>query len=146
MTQREIELIESTWNYIVTNIDEAGELFYNKLFVLRPELATLFKGDIKAQSKKLTSMITFLVNKLNSLDEVKKDIVALGMRHKNYKVEPDHYQTVGVALLWTLEQGLGSQWNEDVKLVWENLYSVLSNMMIDAAALPNQPITEESIL
>ena len=40
---------------------------------------------------------------------------ALGERHVGYKVTKPMYDTVGAALLWTLEQGLGEAWNDEVK-------------------------------
>src|SRR5437879_9110185 len=101
MTSMEIEMIENSWDYIILNVEEAGELFYSRLFEIRPELTSLFKSDVRDQSRKLTAMITFLVHKLNTLDEVKKDIVALAQRHNNYKVKTEYYETVGAALLWT---------------------------------------------
>jgi len=74
MTNKEITMIENSWDYIILNVEEAGELFYSRLFEIDPGLRALFKSDVRAQSGKLTSMITFLVQKLNSLDEIKKDI------------------------------------------------------------------------
>lgn len=133
MTSAEIALIENSWDYIILNMEEAGELFYSRLFEIKPELSSLFKGDIRNQSRKLTSMITFLVQKLNTLDEVKKDIVALALRHNNYNVKPEYYHSVGAALLWTLEEGLGTQWTDELKSAWMNLYVALSNMMIQAS-------------
>jgi nitric oxide dioxygenase len=136
MTPKQIEMIENSWDYIILNVEEAGELFYKKLFEIRPELRPLFKGDLKSQSRKLTAMITFLVHKLNNISEVKVDIVALGQRHVKYEVKPEYYQTVAVALLWTLEQGLGSQWTDEMKEAWTELYTTLSGMMIEASRTP----------
>ena len=45
-----------------------------------------------------------------------------------------HYVTVGGALLWTLEQGLGSAFTPDVKAAWTEVYVVLSSTMKSAAA------------
>jgi hemoglobin-like flavoprotein len=132
MTPKQIEMIENSWDYIILNVSEAGSLFYQRLFELDPELKHLFKGDTKAQAIKLTSMITFLVHKLNQLDEVVKDVRSLGARHKGYQVKPESYATVGAALLWTLEQGLGNQWNSEMHGAWAELYTVLSSIMIES--------------
>jgi nitric oxide dioxygenase len=79
-------------------------------------------------------MITFVVHKLNNLNDVVKDVKALGERHKNYKVLPEYYNTVGAALLWTLEQALGPKWNDEVREAWTKAYTILSSTMIEAAA------------
>ena len=133
MTPKQIELVENSWDFIIANTTEAGLIFYNKLFELDPSLRELFKGDIKSQSQKLISLITFAVHKLNSLDEIMADVRALGVRHNKYRVKQEHYAIVAHALLWTLEKALGNQWTEDLKAAWVTLYTVLSKTMIEAA-------------
>jgi hemoglobin-like flavoprotein len=56
----------------------------------------------------------------------------LAQRHVKYGVEPKHYEPVGAALLWTLEKGLGTNWNEEVKEAWTLCYVTLSGAMIAA--------------
>ena len=38
-----------------------------------------------------------------------------------------------MALLWTLERGLGSQWTPELKAAWTRAYTVLSDFMIAEA-------------
>lgn len=132
MTSRQIELVEDSWDYVITNTKEAGALFYEKLFSESPHLKPLFKGDIKEQERKLVSLITFAVSKLNNLDEIIKDVQALGTRHKGYGVKDEHYNNVASALLWTLEKGLANRWNEEVKEAWTQLYVTLAGIMTQA--------------
>jgi hemoglobin-like flavoprotein len=40
---------------------------------------------------------------------------------------------VGEALLWTLEKGLGNDWNLEVKKAWLACYDMISETMISAA-------------
>ena len=134
MTQRQIEIIEETWDYVIMNTEEAGMIFYARLFETNPSLRKLFNSDIVTQSQKLISMITFIVNKINNLDGVVKDIKMLGQRHVNYEVKPEHYSAVGATLLWTLEQGLGSKWNDEVSKAWSDVYTLLSNTMMEGAS------------
>ena len=133
MTPKQIELVETSWDFVLMNTAEAGVIFYNKLFELDPSLRSLFKDDIKSQSQKLISLITFAVHKLNSIDEIISDVKALGVRHRGYKVKPEYYSTVAEALLWTLGKGLGDKWNEELKEAWVTLYILLSKTMIEAA-------------
>jgi hemoglobin-like flavoprotein len=53
----------------------------------------------------------------------------LGRRHATYGVQPRHYETLGAALLWTLEQGLGAAFTQPVKAAWTEVYTVLSSVM-----------------
>ncbi len=132
LTSHQIKLVESSWDYILINSKEAGTIFYEKLFSIAPELRELFKGDINSQSQKLISLITFAVHKLNNFNEIVSDVIALGIRHKGYKVKPEHFPIVGEALLWTLGKGLGDRWNEETKLAWATTYNTLAKTMIEA--------------
>lgn len=134
LTSRHIELVENSWDYVLLNSHEAGSIFYQKLFFLDPSLRQMFKSDMITQTQKLVAMITFAVHKLNNLDEIIADVKALGVQHRQNKVEVRHYDTVATALLSTLEQAMGQEWNEDIKEAWASVYGALSKTMIDAAS------------
>lgn len=58
----------------------------------------------------------------------------LGRRHAGYGVTDAHYDSVGAALLWTLEQGLGHAWTPEMASAWTEVYRLLSGIMRNAAA------------
>lgn len=138
MTPKQIELIEQSWDFVLLNSSEVGMHFYDLLFQLDPNLRPLFKQDIKSQSQKLVSLITFAVRKINNLNSILADVEALGVRHKNYNVKSEHYATVAAALLRTLEKCMGNKWNGELKQAWVELYTTLSKIMIDATKRPMQ--------
>jgi hemoglobin-like flavoprotein len=74
------------------------------------------------------------VGGLTRLDTIVPAVQDLGRRHVKYGVKDKHYDTVGAALLWTLEQGLGDAFTPDVKSAWASAYGVLAGTMKDAAA------------
>ena len=129
LTARQIELVQNTWGFVLTNTKEAREIFYDRLFTIDPSLRSLFKTDVQSQSALLIGMISFAVKKLNNIGEIVADVKALGVRHKNYNVKAEHYGTVAEALLWTLEKGLGEQWNEETKTAWVEVYTLLATTM-----------------
>jgi hemoglobin-like flavoprotein len=57
----------------------------------------------------------------------------LGRRHAAYGVRPEHYATVGEALIWTLEQGLGADFTPATRRAWTDAYASLAWAMIAAA-------------
>jgi hemoglobin-like flavoprotein len=134
MTPREIKLVEESWAYIIKNVEGAAGLFYTRLFEQSPHLKPMFKENMREQERKLVAMITFAVSKLNNLDEIANDVKALGTRHKGYGVKDEYYNDVAGALLWTLEQGLGSKWNDEVKEAWTKVYVTLAEIMTKAPA------------
>jgi hemoglobin-like flavoprotein len=78
-------------------------------------------------------MLSYVIVKLDKLDDILDEVAKLAQRHEGYGVKADHYTAVGTALLWTLEQGLGAAWNEELKAAWVEVYTVLSEAMINAA-------------
>ena len=112
------------------NAQEAGELFYNRLFEVAPAVKPLFKHEPKDQARKLMNMVTLIVTKLQKLDDIMNEVKLLAQRHGKYGAQPEHYQIVGQCLLWTLEQGLGPKWNDELKEAWIAVYVTLSGAMI----------------
>jgi hemoglobin-like flavoprotein len=134
MTPQQVELVQITWKKVLPIADTAAELFYTKLFTMDPAVKPLFKGDMKEQGRKLMAMIGTAVGGLTRLDAIVPAVQDLGRRHVKYGVKDRHYDTVGAALLWTLEQGLGEAFTPDVKNAWASAYGVLAGAMKDAAA------------
>lgn len=134
MTPEQIELVKSSWAKVLPIADTAAELFYGKLFNLDPSLKPLFKGDMKEQGRKLMKMINTAVSSLDRLDAVLPGVQQLGIRHIAYGVKDEHYDTVGAALLWTLEAGLGEAFTTDTQAAWATVYGALADTMKTAAA------------
>lgn len=134
MTHHQINLVKSSWKLVETIEPEAvGSIFYNYLFEIDPGVKPMFRNPIPAQSKKLISMLSYVVSKLDRLDDIVDEVVKLSRRHVGYGVTEEHYVAVGAALLLTLEKGLGNAWNEELKHAWGDCYSILSSAMIVAS-------------
>ena len=134
MTNEEIELVKTSWEKVEPISDVAAEQFYGKLFEIDPTLKALFSDDIEEQGKKLMMMINMAVNGLDRLDQIVPAVQALAERHVGYGVTDGHYDTVGEALIWTLGQGLGDDFTDDVKAAWLTTYTLLANTMKEGAA------------
>lgn len=134
MTPKQVELVKSSWAQVAPIADKAAQLFYGKLFELDPSVKPLFKGDMVEQGKKLMKMLNTAVNGLDRLDEITPAVHKMGVRHIAYGVKDEHYDTVGTALLWTLEAGLGEAFTEETKEAWATVYGILSDTMKSAAA------------
>ncbi len=133
LTPVKIALCRSSWSKVEPIADDAAALFYKNLFEADPELKPLFKGDMIEQGKKLMQMITAAVGLLDKLDELVPVVEKLAVRHVDYGVKDEHYDTVGAALIKTLGQGLGADFTDDVQEAWLTAYGVLSSTMIAAS-------------
>jgi methyl-accepting chemotaxis protein len=112
---------------------QAAQMFYGRLFELDPKLRALFKGDMQAQGKKLMQMIAAAVRMLNDVPKLVPVLENLGRRHGGYGVRERDYATVGQALLWTLEKGLGAGFTSEVRAAWTEVYGIIAKNMIKAA-------------
>jgi nitric oxide dioxygenase len=133
MNAAQIDDVKRSFALVLPIADQAGMLFYTRLFEIDPSLRPLFKGDIEAQSRKLMQMIAVAVNGLDQLDTIVPAVQALGARHAGYGVTEAHYDTVAAALLWTLEQGLGDAFTPPVREAWTEVYLLLAGTMKAAA-------------
>jgi hemoglobin-like flavoprotein len=129
MTSAEIALIKDSFRKVAPIADQAASLFYARLFELDPSLRALFRGDMAEQGKKLMTMIGMAVGGLDRLDQLVPAVRGLGLRHAGYQVREAHYETVGEALLWTLERGLGADFTSDTKAAWAKVYGLLAETM-----------------
>ena len=134
MKAETIQLVQSSWSIVVPIKDVAATLFYQRLFELDPSLRDLFPEDLAEQKRKLMAMLGTAVNGLSNPDTLVPAVQALGQRHVGYGVKDAHYDTVCAALLWTLEQGLGTAFDHKLKGAWAEVYTVLANAMKEAAA------------
>ena len=130
----QIRMVQESFAKVAPISDKAAELFYGRLFELDPNLRKLFKGDMKTQGKKLMSMITVAVKGLDNLPGLVPVLQNLGRRHAGYGVKDKDYATVGQALIWTLDKGLGSAFTPEIRQAWIAVYTVMADTMKTAAS------------
>jgi len=133
MHTSQVALVQSTFDKVLPISDVVAGVFYDRLFQLDPSLRRLFNGDLRMQGKKLMDALSIIIGNLNRPDRILPGIRALGRRHSAYGVRGHHYTTVGEALIWTLEHGLGDAFTADVRRAWTAAYNLLASTMKDAA-------------
>jgi len=127
----QVELLEQSFNQVRSQLDAFSREFYHNLFTDYPQTKQLFTStDMVAQSRKLSSTLTLLVENLRSPNMLTETLGELGSRHLKYGVLPEHYPLVGNSLLKTFEQILGSNWTPEVKHAWLEVYGTVSTLML----------------
>ena len=140
LTVAQKTLVQESFATIATIADDAAVLFYQKLFELDPSLRQMFRGDMAEQRRKLMQMISATVKGLDRLEQLIPAVQDLGRRHARYGVAESHYDTVGAALLWTLQVGLGRTFTAEMKDAWTAVYVLLSSTMKNAARVALAPV------
>ncbi len=134
MNAEQIALVQESYKLVDPISEQAAALFYDRLFTIDPSARPLFHNDMAAQGRALMGMLRVAVKGLSKLDTIVPAVQQLGVRHVGYGVRPEQYETVGAALIWTLEQGLGDAFTPQVREAWVAAYTVLAQTMKDAAA------------
>jgi hemoglobin-like flavoprotein len=114
----DINIIKSTANRF------SADRFYTELFNIDPELKKLFPADLSNQKHKLTGAIVSVVKNVEDLSAIEPILSALGKRHKDFGVTADMYDTVGVALILSLDLQ-----NDEEVTTWTEAYAVVSRVM-----------------
>lgn len=133
MTPKQIIVVQNSWEKIKPIAPQAAKIFYATLFEMDPSLKSLFKEDMVEQGTKLMTMLDAAVKLLDDPDRLIPAVQKLGERHVGYGVKSGHYDTVGAALLKTVETGLGNDYTISVKRAWTAVYKILADTMIGAA-------------
>jgi hemoglobin-like flavoprotein len=133
VTSREKTLVQDSFAALAPVLEDATALFYGRLFELDPAVRRMFPEDMTMQRRKLAQMLTAAVKGLDRLEQLVPVVQDLGRRHAGYGVSECHYDTVGTALLWTLEKGLGRAFTPELKDAWTDVYGLLATVMKEAA-------------
>ena len=134
MTNQQIQLVQQSFELITPVLESATTTFYDRLFQLDPSLRRMFRSPQEEQARKLAHVLTVVVKGLGKPEQILPSVEQLGLCHPSYGVRPEHYATVGAALLWTLQSGLGEAFTSEVRDAWASAYLLLSSVMQRPAA------------
>src|SRR6476646_750495 len=134
MTAQQKRLIRETFPVLLEMAGPLSQLFYGRLFQLDPSVRTMFRGDIRAQGRKLMDMLATLVDNIDHLESQLPALRALGQRHAGYGVKTEHYETLQTALSLAWGQALHLEFTGDVKTSWLALIEEVNTEMKAGAA------------
>jgi hemoglobin-like flavoprotein len=117
MTRRQVGLVRKSFAALLPVAEAAAALFYARLFELDPTLRSSLSGDLREHGRRLMHMLTIVVRGLDTPETLEPALRALG-RQVGYSVTRAHDASAELALLWSLEQALGSDFTPEVREAW----------------------------
>jgi len=105
-------------------------MFFDRLAEVEPTLSAQFSNANNVHSDKLATVIQIAVISVNNLDALVPMLKLLGSEYRSYGARPEFYEIFGDVLLWTLEQGLGEAYSEEVNEAWATLYGIIAETMM----------------
>jgi hemoglobin-like flavoprotein len=132
VTSRQKALVQDSFGSLLPIAEDVAALFYRRLFELDPALRGMFPTELAPQRRKLAQMLTAAVKGLDRPEHLIRVVHDLGRRHVAYGVTDNHSETVGAALMWTLEKGLGRAFTPELEQAWAAVYGLLATTMKNA--------------
>ncbi|MFD9813150.1 globin domain-containing protein [Streptomyces sp. NPDC059080] len=127
-------LIRRTLTEIELVSDKVTSYFYAMLFVQHPDLRALFPAAMDTQRDRLFKALLTAARHIDDSDRLTAYLSHLGRGHRKYGTLPDHYPAVGESLLGALARYATLSWGPETEAAWVRAYTVISQIMIDAAA------------
>ena len=131
-----IELLAASFARIVARRDDAGALFYARLFATAPELHGYFRGSFASQRDKLMSLLAQVVEYHRVGVDPQSYLAQLGQGADSYDGRRAQFDAVGDALFFTLAHVLGEDFSPGVRAVWASAYADLSAAMLRMSEPP----------
>jgi hemoglobin-like flavoprotein len=129
LSKEDIKLVQDSFVKVSAKQQEAGDVLYTHLFECCPDVAGIFKADMKEQSRQFLKMIKTVVEGLNNVHIIMPAIQNLGNRHVDYGVTAEQYKYFKESLIFALDKVLGKDFDEKTKSAWSKLYDVLGDLM-----------------
>lgn len=139
MTPEQIKLVQDSFAKVAPIAETAADIFYDRLFEIAPAVRSMFPAEMTDQKTKLMQTLGVAVNNLHQVETILPTIEDLAKKHVGYGVKDEHYDTVGEALIFTLDKGLGEEFTPDVKDAWVETYTLVAGAMKSAAATVEPP-------
>ena len=135
-------LVRETWEQVNDDLEDFGMKIFMRLFKTAPKVLRLFSfRDEEALTRivklKKHAVITMnaigkVIDNLDDVSEMVSFLKQLGRSHAPLKVESEHFDAFGVALLLTLQHELGSEWTSDVSDAWQMAYDDVKQVLVEA--------------
>jgi hemoglobin-like flavoprotein len=140
LTAEDVKLVQDSFQMAAPQALRASELFYKRLFEIAPESKALFHDTAAAQRQKFAQMLALLVQKLRAPADINEILQELGRRHAGYDVRPEHYEKAREALVWTLAELLGADFDAKTRAAWTAAFQAFATVMQCATVsqLPEQ--------
>ena len=140
MTPSQFKALKQSYISMQPFVQEFGEVFYTRLFVIDPALRKMFRGDLKAQHAKFMKVVAEIVKlRIHSfpVTETENAEAAIpgaywgGMLHGGFGCTHADFVTMGNALIWALANTPSFSLTEEELGAWRFAYDTLARAMKD---------------
>ncbi|KDO20921.1 hypothetical protein SPRG_14152 [Saprolegnia parasitica CBS 223.65] len=105
------------------------DVFFTNLYTIDPATRPVFRNSMHVQSKALVNIVGAIRHILHSADAT-NNIAALALRHIQYGVKLEFFDSLGLAMIETLRSLGGSFWSDDVGDAWRTVIAYIICLLV----------------
>jgi hemoglobin-like flavoprotein len=118
ITAHQVQLVRDSLDALREDVGPFALLFYGKFFELDPSSRRLFHNDLALQGRKVMDMLTSVAESLHDFQPMRIRLAELGRKHADLGVRAEQYDTLTTALLWSIAQALGPNFDMPTRDAW----------------------------
>lgn len=126
-------LLKESWTLVEEQQDKLASYFYARMFLSNPQLRDLFPIQMDVQRARLLGAIVTAVQSVDDPERFDEHLRSLGRDHRKFHVSPEHYDTVGAALIEALRTFAGQEWSVEYDQAWRDAYTAIAAKMLAGA-------------
>jgi NAD(P)H-flavin reductase len=123
-------LLKESWSHVEDRADDMATYFYARIFHDAPDLRELFPVAMTEQRSRMLVALSLILQSVDDPDRLDRVLRRLGRDHRKYGIAPEHYGTVGSALLEALRRYSGHQWSVEYDQAWRDAYDAIAGKML----------------
>ncbi|HEX6754398.1 MAG TPA: FAD-binding oxidoreductase [Mycobacteriales bacterium] len=127
-------LVKESWGRLEPVAGQLAARFYARLFLASPELRAMFPVVLERQQSHFLLALRRVVQGLDSPLLLERYLLRLGQDHRKFAVAQEHYLPFGRALIATLREFSGPEWDERTEEAWITAYATVADRMMAGAA------------
>jgi hemoglobin-like flavoprotein len=140
-----VERVQEHYNDIRSHSFRMVQRFYQILFANHPRLRDLFPHDLSALYRHFDDTLALVVENLGRIETVEGRLGTLGVKHLSWGAGPGHYLAARDALLESLKEEGGPEWNDQLASDWRAAINAIIVPMLRAAAVETARVAQELV-
>lgn len=130
MTDEQIRIVQRTWRLLrPVESQLLSTVFLTRLQIEAPAWQPVAKVRLQREAGALIEEFSRIIVRLDQPDALNSRLLTLATHYLPDAITPQQILSLGRALLWTLEQGLGQDWNAFVEQAWRQCYVELGERL-----------------
>jgi NAD(P)H-flavin reductase/hemoglobin-like flavoprotein len=134
-----VRLMRESWASAEPHIEDMGRLFSATLFQIAPETRDLFPVAMDVQRTRLMRALVHVVQMVDQPDDLAPLLEQLGLDHRKFGVQAEHYDAIGHALISAIGAHAGDAWTPEANQAWTDAFAAVAAEMRAAAEAEQGP-------